>query len=250
MSHTHSPLAVIGGTGMNNWPGLKVLSESITQTPYGSPSGPLIYGELDGKNVVFFARHGVGHTAPPHVINYRANMWALKEVGVKRVIAIAAVGGIAENFPPSAVAVPHDVIDYSYGRQHTYSDSAGVPLKHVEFTHPYFPALRALLVKAASAANVNIVADGVMGVTQGPRLESAAEVSKIKRDGCTMIGMTSMPEAALAAELELEYACLAVSVNWAAGIGSGDIHAEIEQSISDGMSRVQAILLSALPDLV
>lgn len=240
-------IAVIGGTGMNQWPGLKIEKQKTVDTPYGAASAPLLFGTVAGVSCVFLARHGEGHKLPPHKINYRANLWALKQAGVKHVIAIAAVGGIAKSLPPAAVAVPDDLIDYTYGREHTYADGVQAPLQHVELTHPYSPMLRAVLLKAAKTAKVKVMNGGVMGVTQGPRLETPAEIARMKRDGCDMVGMTGMPEAALARELDLNYAGLALSVNWAAGIGSGDIHAEIERCIADGMKKIRAILHVALP---
>ena len=240
-------IAVIGGTGMNQWPGLVIDSQQVLSTPFGAPSAPLLSGRINGHAVQFLARHGEGHKIPPHRINYRANLWALKSAGIEQVIAIAAVGAIAPWFAPGEVALPKDLIDYTYGREHTYSDGApGTEVHHVEITQPYAFALRAALSAAASAARVDFSGEGVMGVTQGPRLETPAEIERMRRDGCDMVGMTGMPEAALAAELGLHYACLAVSVNWGAGIGSGGIHDEIAQSIASGMSKVQEILASLL----
>lgn len=244
-----SLVAVIGGTGMNQWPGLVVKERLLVETPYGAPSAPLLVGKVYGVKAVFLARHGEGHKLPPHGINYRANLWALKHAGVQAVVAIAAVGAIAPWLPPGAVAVPDDLIDYTWGRDHTYSDGAHAELKHVEFTEPYSARVRRELLHAAVAARVDIAEAGVMGVTQGPRLESTAEIRRLKRDGCDMVGMTGMPEAGLARELDLDYASLAVSVNWAAGLGSGDIHGEIHESIENGMAKVRAILEHALPAL-
>lgn len=244
-----SAIAVIGGTGMNDWPGLERVREQAGSTPYGTPAAPLVHGRIHGVEVIFLARHGVGHTLPPHLINYRANLWALKEAGAGQVIAIAAVGGIARALPPAAVAVPEDLVDYTWGRAHTYSEGPPAPVQHVDFTHPYTPALRQALLRAARAARVKLVDGGIMGVTQGPRLESPAEIRRLKRDGCTMVGMTGMPEAALARELDLQYATLAVSVNWAAGLGRGDIHGQIERSLAGGMAKVRAVLGKALPAL-
>lgn len=244
-------IAVIGGTGMNQWPGLEIEKRLDVTTPYGAPSAPLLEGKVYGIRAIFLARHGEGHKIPPHKINYRANLRALKDAGVQHVVAVAAVGGIAKWFPPGGVAVPHDLIDYTYGREHTYSDgSPGAGLDHVEFTQPYSERVRAELIRAAKAGHVEVGERGVMAITQGPRLESTAEVLRMQRDGCDMIGMTGMPEAALARELGLNYACLAVSVNWAAGLGTGDIHAQIHESLETGMSRVRAILGGALPALV
>lgn len=242
-----STIAVIGGTGLNDYPGLQIRASKPVRTPYGAPSAPLIYGRLHGVEVVFLPRHGVGHTLPPHKINYRANLWALHKAGIRNVIAIAAVGGIARSFPPAAVAVPHDLVDYTWGREHSYSDGSSQSVQHADFSEPYSPTVRRVLLAAATCAKVKVVRRGVMGVTQGPRLESPAEIQRLKRDGCTMVGMTGMPETALARELGLAYASLAVSVNWAAGLGSGDIHGEIEACIAAGMAKVRAILAEALP---
>lgn len=240
-------VAIIGGTGMNQWPGLTIQRLQPVGTPYGEPSAPLTYGRIYGTEVIFLPRHGEGHTVPPHLINYRANLWALKDAGVRSVIAIAAVGGIARNMAPAAVAVPEDLIDYTWGREHTYFDGVRAPLQHVDFSQPYAPGVRKALLTAARKASVKLVGGGVMGVTQGPRLESPAEIARLKRDGCTMVGMTGMPEAVLAREAELDYAALAVSVNWAAGLGSGDIHGEIGRTIEAGMRKVRAVLGKALP---
>jgi 5'-methylthioinosine phosphorylase len=242
-------VAVVGGTGMNDWPGLAIQRLQPVGTPYGEPSAPLTYGRIHGADVIFLPRHGDGHKVPPHLINYRANLWALKDAGVKSVIAIAAVGGIARAMKPAAVAVPDDLIDYTSGREHTFFDGVRAPLQHVDLSEPYAPDLRRALLAAARKASVRLVDGGVMGVTQGPRLESPAEIARLKRDGCDMVGMTGMPEAALAREAELDYAALAVSVNWAAGLGSGDIHGEIERSIAEGMRKVRAVLAKALPGL-
>lgn len=245
-----SRIAVIGGTGMNQWPGLDILERLSLDTPYGVPSAPLLRGRVYGIEAIFLARHGEGHKVPPHAINYRANAWALREAGVQQIIAIAAVGAIADWFAPGTLAVPDDVIDYTYGREHTYADGQpGSTLAHAEFGEPYAAALRRALLAGAAAAGVAAHDGGVLGVTQGPRLESPAEIRRMRRDGCDMVGMTGMPEAALAAELGLAYACLAVSVNWGAGIGSGGIHDEIHRSIETGMAGVRAVLAQALPAL-
>ena len=244
-----SAIAIIGGTGMNQWPGLTIQRLQPVETPYGEPSAPLTYGRVHGTDVIFLPRHGEGHKLPPHRINYRANIQALKDAGVRSVIAIAAVGGIAKSMKPAAVAVPDDVIDYTFGREHTFFDGVRAPLSHVDFSEPYAPRLRRALLQGARRAGVKLVDGGVVGVTQGPRLESPAEIARLKRDGCTMVGMTGMPEAALAREAGLDYACLALSVNWAAGLGSGDIHAEIERTVADGMKKVRAVLARTLPTL-
>lgn len=242
-------IAVIGGTGMNQWPGLEIVGQQAVQTPYGAPSAPLVSGRIAGREAIFLARHGEGHKIPPHAINYRANMRALADAGVTQVVAIAAVGAIAPWFAPGTVALPVDVIDYTWGRAHTYSDGTpGAPLQHVELSAPYHPEVRTALRQAAERARIALAGEGVMAVTQGPRLETPAEIQRLHRDGADMVGMTSLPEAALAAELGLAYACLAVSVNWAAGLSPAGvgIHDEIHASIETGMGRVRAVLAAWL----
>lgn len=237
-------LALIGGTGLNRWPGLEIVRQHRPETPWGPPSAPLIEGLIQGQPVVFLARHGDGHKIPPHAINYRANIAALASFGIQRIVAIAAVGGISDWFAPGGLALPNDLIDYTSGRAHSYSDgSPGAPLEHVEMTPAYDETLRADLRLAAAASGVHFCGEGVLGVTNGPRLETAAEVRRLQRDGCDMVGMTGMPEAALAREKQMAYACLAVSVNWGAGLnGGGSIHAEIEASIERGMAQVNALI--------
>ena len=245
-------IAVIGGTGMNTWPGLEIIQRLDVSTAVGKPSAPLIIGRIAGVEALFLARHGEGHKIPPHAINYRANLKALADAGATQVIAIAAVGAMAPWFAPGEIALPTDLIDYTHGRAHTFSDGEpGSPLEHVELAHPYSPRLREALFAASVSAGVKVFDEGVMAVTQGPRLETPAEIRRLVRDGADMVGMTGMPEASLAAELGLAYASIAVSVNWAAGLspaGAG-IHDEIHASIASGMAKVQALLAAALPAL-
>jgi 5'-methylthioinosine phosphorylase len=244
-------IAIIGGTGLTALEGLEIVRREVVHTPYGEPSGPLTHGVLNGKQVVFLARHGYGHTIPPHRINYRANLWALKEVGVARVIAVAAVGGITEDMGPGMLAVPEQLIDYTWGRASTFFDKDLSHVTHVDFTRPYDQALRELLIRAGSKAGVQMVDGGVYGVTQGPRLETAAEINRMERDGCSIVGMTAMPEAVLAREADLAYASCAVVANWAAGKGDGGVieMAEIERTLKDGMEKVRRVLAALVPML-
>lgn len=241
-----SEIAIIGGTGLTRLQGLDITHREVVHTPYGEPSGPLTHGELSGQEVVFLARHGYGHTIPPHRINYRANLWALRSMGVSRVIAVAAVGGIREDLRPGTLVIPHQIIDYTWGRAHTFFEDDLEGVVHVDFTDPYCPDLRGRLLAAGAHCDHRVADSGTYGATQGPRLESAAEIDRLERDGCDLVGMTGMPEAALARELELSYACCAVVANRAAGRGEADIHEEIEGNIRAGMEQVARLLERAI----
>lgn len=243
---TEITTAVIGGTGLTQLEGLTLVEDRTVETPYGPPSSPLHLGLYAGRPVVFLARHGQDHRYPPHLVNYRANIWALHQLGIRQVIAVAAVGGIHAELGPAALAVPDQIIDYTWGRAHTFSEEGRV--LHADCTEPYDGALRDALIAAAARAQVAIMPNGIYAVMQGPRLETAAEICKLRAEGCTMVGMTAMPEAALARELGLAYATLAVSVNWAAGLGpaGSDIHGDIAASLSAGMDKVRAVLREVL----
>ncbi len=239
-------LAVIGGSGVAGLNVMRVLRREIVRTPYGEPSAPLVFGDISGAKVLFLVRHGPGHIHPPHCVNYRANMQALKHSGATAVVAIAAVGGIGDTAAPGKIVVPSQIIDYTYGREHTYFDGADRRVEHIDFTEPYDAALRSNLLTAAKAAGVAAVDDGVYAATQGPRLETAAEINRIARDGGTVVGMTGMPEAALASELGLPYAHLCVVSNWAAGRGDSQrviSHADINKTLEQSVNGVQQILL-------
>ncbi|MEM7407979.1 MAG: S-methyl-5'-thioinosine phosphorylase [Pseudomonadota bacterium] len=231
---------VIGGTGLDQLEGLHVDARRTVDTPYGPTSAPLLFGTFGAAEVVFLARHGGDHSIAPHRINYRANIWALAQ-HVSRVVAVAAVGGIRSAFRPGSIAIADNLIDYTWGREHTFFD--GEDVQHIDFTRPYASSVREALLKAAADAAVEVHTDGVYGATQGPRLESAAEIDRMERDGCDLVGMTGMPEAALAKELGLAYACCAVIVNEAAGRGPETITMEeIGRNLVTGMARVRAIL--------
>lgn len=241
-------LAIIGGTGLTSLKNLNILRREVMHTPYGEPSGPLVYGELAGNEVVFLPRHGSGHTIPPHKVNYRANIWALKESGARKVIAVNAVGGIRADMTPGRLVIPDQIIDYTWGRTTTYFEEGLNHVTHIDFTHPYCEALRQQLIIAAGNAGLDAVGEGCYGATQGPRLESAAEIDRLERDGCDLVGMTGMPEAALARELELCYGCCAVVANMGAGRGAGEITMEeIEHHLMGGMAQVRQLLEEAVP---
>lgn len=241
-------LAIIGGTGLTTLKALEVTRREVVHTPFGEPSCPLTYGQLCGKEVVFLPRHGLGHTIPPHKINYRANLWALKKTGVKRVVAVAAVGGINASLAVSELAIPDQIIDYTWGREHSFFEEDLRQVIHVDFTYPYCAELRSLLLKAAAAAGLEVADRVTYGATQGPRLETAAEIDRLERDGCHVVGMTGMPEAALARELELSYAAIAVIANQAAGRSKGLIEiSSIEQNLNRGMKKVRRLLEQLIP---
>ena len=234
-------LALVGGTGLTE---LGKPGETIDiDTPYGSPSAPLQLLESEPLRLMFLPRHGNPHRFPPHRVNYRANMWALREAGADYVLAVSAVGGIHRPYAPGTLALPDQLIDYTWGRDHSYSDSENVPLVHVDFTHPYEGPLRRALLASAEGISAEVVDGGCIGVFQGPRLASAAEIENAKRDGCDMAGMTSVPEAGLARELGLDYAGIAVVSNWAAGV-SGELLSEddIAETLKEPMVRVRSIL--------
>ena len=236
-------LAIIGGTGLTRIEALQIIDEQCLQTPYGSPSAPYQIAELGGKTLIFLARHGNPHRIPPHKINYRANIWGLKQLGVTEIIGVAAVGGIGADMLPGSIAIPEQLIDYSYGREHTFFADDLEHVTHIDFTQPYAPVLRERIFQAAQQANIAINCFGVYGCTQGPRLETAAEIKRLAQDGCDLVGMTGMPEAALAKELDVAYANISVVANWGAGIMDGEITmAEIERNLDKGMSQTINLL--------
>jgi 5'-methylthioinosine phosphorylase len=216
-------------------------------TPYGTPSGDIQIGDYAGREVMFLARHGHPHRLPPHKVNYRANLWALKQAGAEVILAVNAVGGIHPDMGTGHFCVPHDLVDYTSGREHTFFADDLEQVTHIDFSHPYSEPLRARLIAALAAEGYAFSDFGVYGCTQGPRLETAAEIIRLERDGCDIVGMTGMPEAALARELELEYACLALVVNPAAGKSDAVISmVEIEQALHDGIGKVKATLARVL----
>ncbi len=222
-------LAIIGGSGMTQLAGLEVTSRKAVRTPYGEPSGALTFGRLRGRRVAFLARHGYGHTIPPHEVNYRANVWALREEGATEIVAVASVGGIRADLGPGTLVVPHQIIDYTWGRRSTFFEGGDVPVSHVDFTAPYSEPLRQKLLAAARACGETLLDGAVYAATQGPRLETAAEIDRLERDGADLVGMTGMPEAALARELDLGYAAIAVVVNHAAGRGESRAGIRLER---------------------
>ena len=238
-------LGIIGGSGLKQLSNLEITRREVVRTPYGEPSGALTFGALNGHEVVFIARHGYGHTIPPHAVNYRANIWAMHAQDVSGLVSVASVGGIRADLKPGALAIPHQIIDYTYGREHTFFDGPEQPVTHTDFTQPYCQTLREELLKAAARDKISIVNGGVYGATQGPRLETSAEVNRLERDGADMVGMTGMPEAALARETGLCYASVAVVANWAAGRGDSTETVNLDAirtCLEEAMVKVRALL--------
>ena len=237
-------LAIIGGSGLTKLAILEGVERRSVRTPFGETSAQLTIGQLDGRPLMFLPRHGDAHSLPPHQINYRANIWALKDAGAEGVIAIATVGGIRRDLGPGTIVVPDQIIDYTWGRPSTFFEGPDAKVTHVDFTEPYSAALRRRVLEGAQRAGEVVFDGGVYGATQGPRLESAAEINRMERDGVDVVGMTGMPEAVLARELDLPYAAIAVVVNHAAGRGdsaNGIALAQLEVVLAATITRVLAI---------
>lgn len=256
MTTENNQLAIIGGTGLTSLKNLDIVRREIVMTPYGEPSSSLSFGDIKNgavsndkhmdeteHQVVFLARHGHAHIIPPHMVNYRANLFALKSVGVTRVIAVNAVGGIRDDMAPGSLVIPDQIIDYTTSRVNTFFDNNLSHVTHIDFSYPYSKELSQLIFEAAKSNNIDIVKGATYAATEGPRLESAAEIQRLKRDGCDVVGMTAMPEAALARELEMEYASICVNANWAAGLSDELITMEtIEKNLEEGLEKVRKLL--------
>ena len=242
-------IGIIGGSGLAKLVGLENVRREIARTPWGHPSSALSFGKLQGVPVVFMARHGYGHTIAPQDINYRANIAALKQAGATEIISVATVGGIRPDLMPGTLSIPDQLIDYSAGRSSTYYSGPDQPVVHIDFTRPYHEALRRRLMDSAQALGTAVVDGGCYGCMQGPRLETAAEIRRLERDGCDMVGMTGMPEAVLAREAEVPYAALAVVANYAAGKGDAVDAVQLQgvgAVLEEAMVRVLAILGQAV----
>jgi 5'-methylthioadenosine phosphorylase len=246
-------LAVIGGSGLTQLGSLEVTRREVVRTPFGEPSGALTFGRIGGQDAVFLARHGYGHTIPPHRVNYRANLWALaKAAGAKAIVSVASVGGIRSDLIPGALVVPDQIIDYTWGRNVTFHEGNGSQVVHTDFTEPYDRDLRRQLLVAAQRAGEAMIDGGVYAATQGPRLETAAEVNRLERDGADLIGMTGMPEASLARELDVPYAAVCVVANWAAGRGNSEHavdFAGIEDVLQQSLGRVRRVIEHLRPEV-
>lgn len=241
-------IAIIGGTGLNTFSDGEVVGERHNH--YGYTSASIIQSEIDGQQICFLSRHGNPHTIAPHQVNYRANLWALKQLGVSKILAVNAVGGIAPSMTAGTLVLPDQLIDYTYDREHTLYDQTDNKLEHIDFSYPFSSNLRDVLKRAAVGCSLPVIDKAVYGVTQGPRLETAAEINRMDRDGCDIVGMTAMPEAALARELDMDYASLCLVVNPAAGRSDGLIAMDDIRCVIDaGMIKVRALLIAALAEL-
>lgn len=240
--------AIIGGSGLSKLAGLSDLRYESVKTAYGEPSAEMTIGTIGGRDVVFLPRHGAGHTIPPHRINYRANIQALKLIGVEKIYAVAATGSIDRALKARDIVVPSQLIDYTYGREHTFFDGNDGQVEHVDLSYPYTETLRQDLLAAAARSSIAVHDGGVYAATQGPRLETIAEIDRLDRDGGTIVGMTGMPEAALARELEMSYAVISLVVNSAAGRGGAALISmqEIYEHLEKGMQNVHLILEEVL----
>ena len=240
-------LAIIGGSGLYSLgEEFDLREQAARKTPYGDTSADILLGRWQDVEVVFFPRHGAGHRVPPHKVNYRANIWALQQAGADRIIAVNAVGGISPEMAPRCLALPDQLIDYSSGREHTFFDGADGEVRHVDFSEPYSAALRGGITRAATQLGIAVVDSGTYGCTNGPRFETPAEIRRMQRDGCSIVGMTGMPEAVLARELEIDYACVAVVANWAAGIGDSELDmADILANLEHGIEQLRPLLLAS-----
>ena len=242
-------IGIIGGSGFADPQFFTKEKTEEVVTPYGNPSSTLASGTVSGQQTTFIARHGNDHTILPHLVNYRANLWALKQAQVDCVIAIATVGGIGADCRPGTIVVPDQILDYTHSREQTFAP-IDEDLFHIDFTHPYCDSLREVLIDSARAQEVDVRIKGTYAATQGPRFESAAEIKRLERDGAHIVGMTGMPETSLAREIGLCYATLALVVNYAAGRSGARIGVdEIRQAYQQATGNVYAILSAAVPRL-
>ncbi len=217
-------LGVIGGSGLYDMPDLEITSVEKVRTPYGDPSDAYRIGKLAGREAAFLPRHGAGHNLQPHKINYRANLWGFRELGVEKIVSVCATGGINPEMTPGMIAVPDQIIDMTSGRMSTFYD--GDEVVHVDFTKPFCPDMRTFVAEAAAGAGLPVAMSGVYICVNGPRLETAAEIRAFAKWGADIVGMTLMPEACLARELEMCFTCISVVTNAAAGIAANKLTAK------------------------
>ncbi len=240
-------IAIVGGTGLSALDNLEIIRSESMSTPFWKPSAALNIGQINNKEVVFLARHGHLHNIPPHKVNYRANIWALNELGVDTIIAVNAVGGIRADMIPGSLVIPDQIIDYTTSRINTFFEENLNDVTHIDFSYPYSESIRKIIFDSAEKQGIQLIDNAVYASTEGPRLETAAEIKRLKRDGCDIVGMTGMPEAALARELEIDYASICVNANWAAGLSDELITMQaIEKNITEGMGQVRQLILQIL----
>ncbi len=240
-------IAIIGGSGIEQFKGWYSVGTQCRSTDYGQPSSAIETYACADAQLYFLPRHGRPHHLAPHCINYRANLRALHDLGVTCIVALNTVGGITS--PAGALVIPDQIVDYTYGRQHTFYDDAQTSVRHIDFSEPYSNSVRRQLLEAARQVGIAVVDGGVYAATQGPRLESAAEIRRLERDGCDIVGMTGMPEAALARELNIEYASLCVVVNAAAGKTEQPLTvAAMASAMSAATSAIEKILTQFVGD--
>ena len=241
-------IAVIGGSGFYSFPELNDVETKLVSSQYSIQPVAVKCASYENKHVFFLARHGESHSIPPHKVNYRANVDVLSSLGVDAVIAVNAVGGIANTCAPGVVVLPDQIIDYTYGREHTFYDGSAA-LDHIDFTYPMSASLREQIKKAADSLGLSLLAEGVYGCMQGPRLETAAEIKRLQRDGCDLVGMTAMPEAALMRERELEYQSICIVANWAAGLSAEKITVEaINTLLAHKITSIRELILNFLSE--
>jgi len=259
MTKKNTKIAIIGGTGLTSLQNLEIIRSETAMTAYGEPSSPLSYGciqkhtaqstagDAHSPEIVFLARHGHAHNIPPHMVNYRANLQALKDAGVTTIIAVNAVGGIRDDMVPGSLVIPDQIIDYTSRRINTFFESNLSHVTHIDFSYPYSAELSQLILDSAQSEAIDVIQGGTYAATEGPRLETAAEIQRLKRDGCDIVGMTGMPEAALARELEIDYAMICVNANWAAGLSDELITMEaIEKNLEGGLEKVRQLIATVL----
>jgi 5'-methylthioadenosine phosphorylase len=241
-------IGVIGGSGFYSL--LEDARPARFDTPFGAPSGDLTIGTLGGRQVAFVPRHGVGHRFAPHLVPYRANLWALRSAGVRQVVALSAVGSLRVDLPPGSLVVPDQILDRTSGRVHTYTEGE-IGVSHIAFADPYCPVGRACALAAAGATALSVAEEGTLVVVNGPRFSTRAESQEFQRAGASIIGMTGMPEAALARELALCYTTLTLVTDLDAGveIGSGVTHAQVLEQFAVNLPRLRALLVATIEQL-
>ena len=241
-------LGLIGGSGFYEF--FDQAERVRVDTPFGEPSDDLVVGEVEGRRVAFIARHGQGHRFPPHRVNYRANLWALRSVGVRQVLAPCAVGSLEPELGPGTVVVPDQVVDRTWGRAHTVYDAEG-PVVHVGFADPYCPRGRSVAVDAARGAHLAVADSGTLVVVNGPRFSSRAESLWHQQAGWTVVGMTGMPEASIARELAMCFTTIALVTDHDAGVDGGEAvsHEEVLAVFGRNVDSLKAVLRSALAAL-